>query len=348
MHIAYNKPILLFQGQRINPGSCKGEMGFVKLLLALTILCSSFFALAKPDIWIDADLATGLNFKDVDDGYTLAHALKNYPDRIAGISYSFGNTNNLSKQKEILETIFKLANTQTPYYKGPQNGEDLMSDGSKALARFLKEADGTNSITILALSRTTIIEGALRIYPEGAAKIKEILFIGGRLKEAEPRVGKHQLALPDANFWGDEKTFNDILERNLKIVLVPADIALKVKINNEDLQDMKKATPISNWLAKNSNQWMALWKIGLGQNGFSPFDLMASAYMTLQSEMICHEDIPLLILPLPDYHFGRKGKHNKNRPVVSYDFVQSKNKVKFCYDVKNGFKENLMRELLKN
>ncbi len=320
----------------------------MKTILNIAILLNSLFAFANPNIWIDCDLATGMNFKDVDDGYTLAHALKNYPDKIVGISYSFGNTNDLIMQKKILDKIFKLANIEKPNFKGAQNGEDLLSEGSKALALYLKTVNEPNSAVILALSRMTTIEGALRIYPEGVSKIKEILFIGGRLKNDEPRVGKRQLALPDSNFWGDEKAFNDILSRNLKVTLFPSDIALKVKIKNEDLADMKNANPLAHWLASHSNQWMWLWKNGLGEIGFSPFDLMASLYITLESEMICYDDIPLKITALPDYHFGKKGKNTRNRPVASYDFTDAKYKVKYCYDVKSEFKSKLINELLKD
>ncbi len=320
----------------------------MKTVLAFVFLYSNFLFASTPDLWIDCDTATGILFRDVDDGYVLAHALKNFPKRIAGISVSFGNVNKPRKQMEIVEKIVDLARVDMSLFQGASNEFDLQSPGSKALARLLKNTVEPNSITILALSRMTTIEGALRIYPEGRSKIKEILFVGGRTTAPEPKVGKRQWTLPDSNFWGDEKAFREILARDVKITLFPTDIAIQFKITDADLSSMKSSGDLGHWLARKSRSWMVVWKVILGENGFFPFDLMASAYVSLKSEIKCFENIPLKILPLPDYHFGKNGSEIKNRIVVSYDFINSEHKVDYCYKVSDEFHDKLMSQLLKN
>lgn len=320
----------------------------MKTVLALVFLYSNFLFAAAPDLWIDCDPATGILFRDVDDGYVLAHAIQNFPKRVAGISVSFGNVNNPRRQMDIVRKIMDLAKVDINLFQGATNPLDSHSPGSRALARLLKNTQESYSVTILALSRMTTIEGALKLYPEGRTKIKEILFVGGRTTADEPRVGKRKWTLPDSNFWGDEKSFKDILARDVKMTLFPTDIAVQFKMTNEDLNSMESNNDLGQWLAKKSRSWILVWKVVLGENGFFPFDLMASAYISLKSEMTCYENIPLQILPLPDYHFGKNGNKIRNRIVVSYDFKIPKHKVDYCYKVSGSFHEKLMTQLLKN
>lgn len=320
----------------------------MKTVFVLVLFYSNFLFAAGPDLWIDCDTATGILFRDVDDGYVLAHAIQNFPERVAGISVSFGNVNNPRKQMNIVRKIMELSKVDIDLFQGATNPLDIRSPGSQALARFLKNAVEPYSVTILALSRMTTIEGALEIYPEGRTKIKEILFVGGRTTADEPRVGKRKWTLPDSNFWGDEKSFKDILDRGIKITLFPTDIAVQFKMTNEDLTYMKSSSHLGHWLVQKSRSWMLVWKVILGENGFFPFDLMASAYISLRAEMTCFQNIPLQILALPDYHFGKNGNKIKNRIVVSYDFEISKYKVDYCYKVSDTFHDKLMTQLLKN
>ncbi|MBC7692818.1 MAG: nucleoside hydrolase [Methylotenera sp.] len=300
-------------------------------------------------VWIDTDISTGLAFKDVDDGYALTHALKHYPDAVAGISVTYGNAPTLARPLKIAAKVLALngqSQESIPLYSGATSPTDFDSAGSRALAEFLRQRSANAPIAVLALGRLTTIAGAFRLYPEGVSKVSEVIFVGGRRLDYEPRVGKRQFVLTDSNYWGDEASFDELLGHGLHFALISTEVALHFEITPADLRLLSQSGGASAWLARHSKLWLRIWRLGLRENGFLPFDLLASVYFNSPEKMTCDDQLGLRILSLPDFSFGKRGKKNRNHPVVSENFSESRGLIRYCHSAGPAFHDQVLEELL--
>lgn len=303
------------------------KLTFFFFILALPIRAD---AEASP-VWIDTDISAGIPYHDVDDGYAMLHAIRRFPERIKGIGLSFGNTDDLEREKSILLTLLKDEDQERiPIYLGARNPRDFYTPAARALADALKELPPSERMTILALGRATNIRAALEIYPEGAKKIREFIFNAGRRYESEARVGRFKLRLPDSNYWGDESSFRRLILLGVPVTLVPADLARYAIITPNTLKSWRGHSAGLDRMVNWTKGWMRTWRIGLGEKGFWPFDLMVTAAVSERDEMICDENIPLRFLTYRRRDLLHWGWKKKTRPVVSYSFGESFPKVTYC------------------
>ncbi|MBZ9730870.1 nucleoside hydrolase [Salegentibacter sp. JZCK2] len=307
---------------------------------------------SKKNIWVDADLAVGMKryhrdgYSDVDDAYALLQLFKAENINIKGISAVFGNTKIDDAYRLNKEMVSEFAPYEIPVYKGAIDKINLenveTNEAVEALAKALKK----ESLTILAIGPATNIGTLLLIYPELKSQIKEVVLVAGRRTDTSYfEIGKPTAHhAPDLNFDLDNAAFRILFESGVKVVLCPFEISNKVWVTGEDLERMKKGDSATSWLAKKSKPWLQQWE-KVGENGFNPFDLLASHYLIapediISEELNAHLEIHEndMLLDTPENNFKQ------------YLIINSENgfPVTYCYDVAEDYHEKMMKSLINN
>lgn len=302
-------------------------------------------------VWIDADLAVGMKryeregYSDVDDGYAILQLFKAENIDVKGISAVFGNT----RIDDAYRLSQKMANEFAPYdipvYKGAGKAMTLdnveTNEAVEALAKQLKK----EPLHIMAIGPATNIATLVLLYPELKPQIKEVVLVAGRRSPTDYfEIGKTEIThAPDLNFDLDNNAFRVLFQNNIPVVLCPFEISNKVWITQEDLQRMSKGDVATKWMAKKSQPWLQQWT-SIGENGFNPFDVLASHYL-IAPEDIIHEDLKAHLDIHPnDMKMNSSGYHFKNYLICN---ETEGDPVTYCYDIVDDYHEKLMESLLK-
>ncbi|WP_372366276.1 nucleoside hydrolase [Candidatus Uabimicrobium sp. HlEnr_7] len=321
----------------------------MKLISMCVILLCSIYTQEKIDVWIDADPAAGIQYRDVDDAVALLQAFRSPELNIVGISVVFGNTS-LEKGYPIAQFIVKeFSKNKIPVYKGASENDPvgLETEASKKMLEALKE----KPLTILALGPVTNVATVVNNHPEITKQIKEIIAVAGRRPGARFQTGtKNNKAHRDFNFERDSKSFAQLLESNVPIVLAPFEISSQVWITKSDLDLLEnQGDDACKWLVPHAKGWLNLWKVVFDVEGFNPFDTLAIAYLT-SPKFITYENLPVEIQILEDdvTEERMQGTKSKEKPylLVAKD-LKTKRYVTYCYKVSKEFKQNLLNRLIK-
>ena len=161
----------------------------------------------------------------------------------------------------------------------PAGFDDLgkETDASKALAEALQHGP----MNILAIGPVTNVATVLKLHPELAKNVVQIIAVAGR------RPGQRFLSSPnqahgfrDLNFELDPAAFQVLLDAKVPIVLAPWEISSKVWIKREDLERLEHGGPDVNYLVPPAMDWLTWWHDNVGEDGFNPFDTLAVGYLT--------------------------------------------------------------------
>lgn len=302
------------------------------------------------NVWIDADLAVGMKrygrdgYSDVDDGYAILQLFKAENIDIKGMSAVFGNT----KIKDAYRLSQKMADEFAPYeipvFKGA--GEALVldkvetNDAVEALAKQLRK----ESLHILAIGPATNIATLVLLYPELKSQIKEVVLVAGRRSPTSYfEIGKAEIKhAPDLNFDLDNNAFRVLFENEIPVVLCPFEISNKVWITQNDLKRLSKGSPATKWIAENSQSWLQQW-VSTGENGFNPFDVLASHYLIAPEDIVKEKLNAHLEIHTNDMMLDSSEKNFKNYLICN---ETEGTQVTYCYDVVEDFHKKLMGSLL--
>lgn len=317
----------------------------------LTQTPESQFQKEKKNVWIDADVAVGMErygregYSDVDDGYAILQLFKAENIDVKGMSAVFGNT----RIDDAYRLSQKMANEFAPYkipvFKGA--GEAIILDqietnaAVEALAKQLRK----EPLHILAIGPATNIATLVLLYPELKSQIKEVVLVAGRRSPtAYFKIGKTEIRhAPDLNFDLDNNAFRVLLENDIPVVLCPFEISNKVWITQEDLQSLSKGDAATKWMAKKSQPWLEQWT-SIGEDGFNPFDVLASHYLIAPEDIVKEELMAHLEIHPDDMKLDSSGHHFKNY-LICDETVGTQ--VTYCYDVTEDYHKKLMKSLLK-
>jgi len=302
-------------------------------------------------IWIDADVAVGMErygregYSDVDDGYAILQLFKAENVDIKGMSAVFGNTriDDAFRLSQYMSSEF--APYDIPVYKGAGEAITLDSVATnpavEALAKQLKK----EPLHILAIGPATNIATLVLLYPELKSQIKEVVLVAGRRSPtAYFEIGKPTVRhAPDLNFDLDNDAFRVLLENDIPVVLCPFEISNKVWITQDDLEALSEGSPGAQWMAEKSQPWINQWK-AMGEEGFNPFDVLASHYLIAPKNIVKEELSAHLEIHPNDMKMNAEGKHFKNYLICN---STEGAKVTYCYDVGENYHQKLIKSLLK-
>jgi inosine-uridine nucleoside N-ribohydrolase len=225
-------------------------------------------------VWIDTDPAVGQPGADVDDGFAILQALGSPELRIVGLSTVFGNTSRPAADRIAAELLALAGAGELPVHSGADNAAQLgrPTAASHALCAALER----EPLTVLALGPLTNLATVLATRPELAARITQLVFVGGR-RPAQRFTIAGQGPLPDFNVESDPAACERILATEIPLLLAGFEVATHATITGEHLDRLTHGPPAARWLAERSRDWLAWWAEQLDHDGFHPFDTLAVA-----------------------------------------------------------------------
>lgn len=299
-------------------------------------------------IWIDTDLSVGMKrhrgegFCDVDDAYAIAQLIKAPTIEICGLSAVFGNTLIENSYRLCQEMNANFAENKIPVYKGADKALDLTNIQTNEAVEALAEALRKQKLSILAIGPATNIGILLLKYPALKSQITEIVLVAGREKPTDYfEIGDQGRRAQDLNFDLDNDAFHILFQHKLKIVLCPFEISCKVWIKKQDLDQLEKGDTMNQWLAKQSQNWLAQWNF-LGAEGFNPFDVLASHYL-IEPEALISEERQAHF----EIHQDDTVQDNPKKTFKQYLLCDNSEgfPVTYCYNIEKGYHEKLMKSL---
>ncbi len=310
----------------------KNLLKFVILNLFL-----SLSSLAQVKVWIDYDVAVGKIIRDVDDGYALYHALESESLDIKGISTVFGNIKSSKKMVKITKNILRLHNRESiKVYQGANSVKDLgkKNDAISALILALEK----EPLTILAMGRLTNIATLAMLRPDLIKNIEELIVMGGRQPGYNTPIGDKEVVFWDANIDGDFDSVRLLIDKKVKIRMIPVESMKNSIIAKEHLKLLLNSYYRHRWLAKRSRVWRLIWKFFPKMDGFIPWDLFLVSYLTHKKDFSCLENIPVGLVRLKnDTTFNKSGENGEYKYFLTAShLIDSENLGSYCYAIKPG------------
>ena len=298
----------------------------------------------KKKVWIDADLAVGMErqsgsgYSDVDDGYAILQLMKSDQIEIKAISAVYGNTsieNAYALSKKMVRDFY---DEQIPVYKGAGEAIDLENVESNEAVEAMADALKQEKLTIMAIGPATNVGLLLLKYPELKDQIEEVVLVAGRRDHtAYFSIGDAGYRARDANFDNDPIAFRLMFQHGVAVTLCPFEISHKVWIKKDDLSRLSKGSSGSQWLADESQNWIEQW-YERGEEGFNPFDVLASHYLIAPEDIISEP----LNARLEIHHDDTKADSSLvYKPYLICD-RRGGYPIRYCYDVVNTYHEKLM------
>jgi purine nucleosidase len=238
-------------------------------------------------LWIDTDAACGYSARtDPDDCLAIVLLARVAGDGIAGISTVAGNAPLDVVERTTRELAARLS---------AELGRTLrVSTGTQGLTAALEEGP----LTVVALGPLTNLATVLDARPELHSRVTRVVAVMGRrpghvFHPAEGRGGGmllgHGPIFRDFNFEMDAAAAMRAVALGVPLTLVPYDAARRIEISAADLDQLAAAGGAAAWVAARSRQWLAYWQRDIGRQGFSPFDLIAAAYVVEPRQFGCAE-----------------------------------------------------------
>lgn len=321
----------------------KTILRMLPLSFLLLFAAARLEAQTKIPVWIDTDPSVERGGHEVDDGFALIQAFHSPELDIRGVSVIFGNAP-LAKAWPIgKEIVGRFGPQGLGAYRGAGGSDDLgkPTDASEALTRALEKGP----LHVLAIGPVTNVATVLRLHPELAKNVIEIIAVAGRRSGQHFVVGPRQTrAFRDFNFELDPDAFQVLLDSHVPIVLVPWEISSKVWIRRADLERLSMGGPDARYLFEPASDWLAWWQENIGVDGFNPFDTLAVGYLTSPTLIHCQK-ADAEIEYAPDDTGPAETAKTKPYLVASFDPAPSR-PLLYCSEPDSQFKKDLMGRVL--
>ncbi len=238
----------------------------------LVLLCELLPNARGTAVWIDTDPSIGLPFREVDDAFALVLALHSPEIRIAGVSTTYGNASLNDTTRIAQDLVTRFARNKFDVHAGAKSRRDLgrSTEATQALATaLLKE-----HLTYIALGPLTNLATFLRLHPNLAQQIDQIVLVGGQTSGAPLRVGPHRwLTIHDANILKDSAAVTEVMKSECPITLAPIETGTQLQITAVDLQ-IARHTAAGEFLDRRSRLWSWFWRRVVGFEGGPLFDAL--------------------------------------------------------------------------
>jgi inosine-uridine nucleoside N-ribohydrolase len=296
----------------------------------------------KPDpiaVWMDVDPAVMRGGHEPDDGLALLQAFHSKELEVKGVSVVFGNSP-LDTGYPIGEEIVKRFGPPGLHaFRGAASGAELgqETEASRALADALRRGE----LTILALGPVTNVATVLKMHPELARRVKEIVSVAGRRPGQSFVIAKGGTPFMDFNFELDPVGYQVLLDSGISIVLAPFEISSKTVLTAEDIERFSSVPEIADFYLEPLRDYVNWYEERFGIRGIYPFDTLAVAYLT-SPEWIERDELPVAIETHPDdIHPERE----KPYLLVSRE-IDSPHRAVYCHTASPEFVPDLMKRLL--
>lgn len=251
----------------------------VSAAIALGLILSGGAGAAAPrPVWIDSDLSLGSPLREVDDGYALLFALRSPELTVAGVSATYGNAPLRGTTARLRKSLGEFGATLAV---APGAGSAGDGGGATAASAALARALRQERLTYLALGPLTNLATFLRLHPEEAGRIREVIMVAGKTPAATLGFGpREEFRIHDANLTKDPAAVRAILAASVPIVLAPIETSSRLQLDRRDLATLAAGGPAGRYLARRSRTWLWFWQTFAQEKGGPVFDALAVAAAT--------------------------------------------------------------------
>ena len=225
-------------------------------------------------VLIDADPATGIKFRDVDDGLAFLLLMSSPQIHIEGITINFGNVKapvGFTVAKKVLD----VAERDVPVHMGAQSKNDLGK--LNRAVEFLLEIVSKNpgEISLLALAPCTNVATAMMLDNSFAGNLKELVVMGGSINF------RPFSYFGEFNFHLDGKAASVVMSAPISKTLITMDVCAQAVFRKEHLERIQRHNNrVTRYLSEVIPHWLNLnRKIFFRKKGFFPWDVVAAAYI---------------------------------------------------------------------
>ena len=230
--------------------------------------------MAKKRVLIDADPATGIKFRDVDDGLAFLLLMSSPEIHVEGITINFGNVKapvGFTVAKKVLD----VAGKDVPVYIGAESKNDL-GKPNRAVEFLLEKVNkNPGEISLLGLAPCTNVATAMMLDRSFAGNLKELVVMGGSINF------KPFSYFGEFNFHLDGKAASVVMSAPVPKTLITMDVCAHAVFRKEHLERIKGHNiRVSQYLSEVIPHWLNLnSKIFFRKKGFFPWDIVAAAYI---------------------------------------------------------------------
>ncbi len=305
-------------------------------LIALALVAMSSFG-AIP-VWIDTDPSVAPGGHEIDDGVALLQAFNSPEIAVRGVSIVFGNADLPTADRIGREIVARFGPRGLRVFTGAAGPADIAmeTEAVKALAAALR----VEPLVVLALGPATNVAAVLKLHPELAGRIREVVAVAGRRPGQRFTAGAPGgPAFRDFNFELDPAAFQALLDSRVKLVFAPWEISSKVWLARRDVEDLAGRSAGMKWMLPAALDWLELWKKQFGAPGFNPFDALAVGYLTDRPALECSA-ASMRIERGPD-----DTRASGEKPYLVARLGGQGRAVTYCHTPSQEFKSRLSRRL---
>lgn len=308
-----------------------------KQLFWLICLCvgtrSATAAELPTRIWIDTDAACGAGLlKDVDDCLALALLLSNPKWDVVGISTVFGNAPLTTTDRIVRTLVGEWCRDCVPVYRGAERPGTQDTMAAQALAEALER----EPLVVFVFGPATNVNTALQSIGRPKQDHRFVAVAGTRKRTGRLRVTRYSpFPLSDLNFVSDPGAFAFLLTQKLNLTLMPFELAQQVTFRARHIAELARQFPE---LASLSRQWLWVWRLLFGKNGFHPFDAVGVGFLLGdQVGLDCSRSTASIIIR------GTRSGQKRARLHVSMDTANPN--VTYCHKIADGYADIMLDHL---
>ncbi len=225
-------------------------------------------------ILLDTDLAMGAPGSDVDDGFALALALAEPELRVELVTTVNGNTDVDTATRLSLEMLQRLGHPEVPVVRGASRAlrgwrhpaadlpreENGVPAGRRPVAGHAAQhlvdrvMQDPGALSIVAIGPLTNVALALALEPEVAARVQEIVIMGGVFLQQT-----NLAEMPgEFNTWVDPHATGMVLSSGAPLKFVGLDVTRQVRLTREQAAAMATSgTDFGTFAAECAQQWIS-------------------------------------------------------------------------------------------
>ncbi len=228
----------------------------------------------KKRVIIDADPATGVPFRDVDDGLAILFLLASPEVHLEGITVNFGNVN-AEKGTEVAKKLLHVTGKDVPVFTGAASKKQLGTPNPAV--DYLIDTVNSNpgEISLLAVAPLTNVASAMMLDAHFAENLAELVIMGGSIDFG---IFAH---LGEFNFHLDGMAASIVINTDVPKTLITMDVISKAVFTDTHLDILKKGKgTMNNYIVNAIEPWLRLnRKVFFKKKGFFPWDPVAAACM---------------------------------------------------------------------
>lgn len=222
--------------------------------------------------------------RDIDDAFAIVEAMRSPKVDLVGLTITYGNVD-LADGVRVARELVHLAEVDVPVHPGAAGPIDAASGGSAATdtaaVAFLRRAVRQHAgVRIAAIGPLTNLGALLRVDPDAARFITEVVIVAGRTQGRRFYLGDVG-PVRDFNFENDVLAARILLGSGVPIVMAGFELSSRITVTPADLEVLlQRRTPVAEHLYHLSQPWMRFWtKTFPSDLGFHPWDSAAIAWI---------------------------------------------------------------------